>query len=121
MSAAVGWFEIYVSDIERAKHFYQTVFQCQLERLNSPEIEMWAFSHSASGGAPGALVQVPGFEPGNNSIMVYFNCQDCANEESRVVAARGQVQRTKMSIGEYGFVTLIQDTEGNTIGLHSNN
>lgn len=120
MSAAVGWFEIYVSNIERAKHFYETVFQCKLGQLNSPEIQMRSFPHSANGGAPGALVQVPGFEPGSNSIMIYFSCEDFGIEESRVVAAVGQVQRTKMVIGEYGFVTLIQETEGNTIGLHSN-
>jgi len=39
----VGWFEIYVQDMARAKKFYEAVFQLILERLNNPELEMWSF------------------------------------------------------------------------------
>lgn len=52
-------------------------------------------------------------------MLVYFNCDDCAIEESRVVGAGGRIHRPKTSIGQYGFVTLAYDTEGNMIGLHS--
>jgi predicted enzyme related to lactoylglutathione lyase len=50
---------------------------------------------------------------------VYFHCQDCAVEEGRVTRAGGQVQRSKTTIGEYGYISLVFDTEGNMIGLHS--
>ena len=70
-------------------------------------------------GASGALVKMEGFPAGGNSILVYFACEDCAVEESRVVDAKGKIQQTKMSIGEYGFISHIIDTEGNMIGLHS--
>ncbi len=33
--------------------------------------------------------------------------------------AGGRIQRDKMSIGQYGFIALAIDTEGNMIGLHS--
>jgi predicted enzyme related to lactoylglutathione lyase len=56
---------------------------------------------------------------GKNSTLVYFSCDDCAVEEARVVDAGGKVERSKMSIGEYGFITLVTDSEGNSIGLHS--
>jgi uncharacterized protein len=36
----VGWFEIYVQDIDRAKVFYQNTFQVTLERLESDGIEL---------------------------------------------------------------------------------
>ena len=39
----VGCFEIYVKDISRAKAFYQTVFQVELTRMNSPDLELWGF------------------------------------------------------------------------------
>ena len=39
----VGWFEIYVQDLGRAKTFYESVFQLKLEKLNTPELEIWAF------------------------------------------------------------------------------
>jgi predicted enzyme related to lactoylglutathione lyase len=70
-------------------------------------------------GASGALVKMAGFPSGGNSTLVYFVCEDCAVEEGRVEAAGGTVERSKMSIGEYGFISLAIDTEGNMIGLHS--
>jgi predicted enzyme related to lactoylglutathione lyase len=70
-------------------------------------------------GSSGALVRMPGFPAGGNSTLVYFHCADCAVEESRVEAAGGKIQRPKMSIGDHGFISLVIDTEGNMIGLHS--
>lgn len=116
----VGWFEIYVQDMDRATTFYETVFEVELERLNSPEIEMRSFpSDMEKMGASGALVKMPGFPSGGNSTLVYFMSEDCAIEEARVEAAGGRIQRPKTSIGEYGFVTLAIDTEGNMFGIHS--
>lgn len=116
----VRWFEIYVDDMERAKKFYQTVFRTTFERLNSPELELWAFPMAMeAGGASGALVKMDGFPAGNNSVLVYFGCDDCATEAARAVEAGGRMQKPKMSIGEYGYIALVYDTEGNMIGLHS--
>jgi uncharacterized protein len=119
-SNPVGWFEIYVEDMERAKKFYEAVFQTKLENLNSPELELWAFPMSMEGyGASGALVKMQGFSSGRNSTLVYFSCDDCAVEAGRVVNAGGRIQKEKMSIGEHGFIALAFDTEDNMIGLHS--
>jgi predicted enzyme related to lactoylglutathione lyase len=116
----VGWFEIYVQDAKRARAFYETVLQTKLERLPAPELEMWAFpSDNGTPGCAGALVKMNGFPSGGNSTVVYFMCDDCAVEEGRVASAGGKVQRPKMSIGPYGFISLAIDTEGNMIGLHS--
>lgn len=120
MNNPVGWFEIYVQDMDRAKAFYQTVFGLTLSKLEAGDLEMWAFDMSQQGyGASGALVQMPGVPSGGNSTLVYFSCADCALEESRVLAAGGQIERSKFSIGPYGFIALVKDTEGNLIGLHS--
>jgi predicted enzyme related to lactoylglutathione lyase len=51
---------------------------------------------------------------------VYFACEDCSVEEARVEAGGGKLKRPKMSLGEHGFCTLVKDTEGNMLGLHSN-
>jgi predicted enzyme related to lactoylglutathione lyase len=119
-SNAVGWFEIYVQDMQRARKFYESVFMVRLERLNSPVIEMWAFPMTADKpGAAGALVNMKGFPSGGNSVLMYFRCEDCAVEAARVAEAGGRIQRDKFSIGEYGFVVLVHDSEGNMIGLHS--
>ncbi|MGH9837829.1 MAG: VOC family protein [Blastocatellia bacterium] len=114
------WFEIYVQDLERARKFYESVLQVKLEKLNSPEVEIWAFPMDMdSPGASGALVKMDGFPSGGNSTLVYFRCTDCAVEAGRVASSGRRIQREKMSIGEYGFIALAVDTEGNMFGLHS--
>jgi predicted enzyme related to lactoylglutathione lyase len=116
----VVWFEIYVAEMERAKAFYQDTLQLTLHDMSSPDLEMWAFPMaSAAPGCAGALVKMPGKDPGIGGTLVYFSCDDCATESARAVAHGGQVRREKFSIGEYGHIALVTDTEGNMIGLHS--
>jgi uncharacterized protein len=114
------WFEIYVQDMSRARAFYESVFEVKLEKLGSTEIEMWGFPMEMNGiGASGALVKIKGVASGGNSTLVYFSCEDCAVEADRVVQHGGALDREKMSIGQYGFIALAVDSEGNMIGLHS--
>ena len=115
----VGWFEIYVQDMPRATAFYQTVLGVTLSKLPAPGVEMWAFPMNMEGpGASGALVKMAGV-PSGGSTLVYFVCDDCAVEGARVAGAGGKVHKDKESIGEYGFIVLAVDTEGNMFGLHS--
>ena len=116
----IGWFEIYVQDMVRARAFYDSVFATRLERLEGPDIEMWAFPMEPDRpGAPGALVKMEGFPSGGNSTIVYFTCSDCAVEAKRASESGGKIFKDKFSIGQYGFIALVLDTEGNMIGLHS--
>ena len=116
----VGWFEIYVQDMSRARQFYEKTLGTKLDNLEAGGLEMYAFPMSQEGtGSSGALVHMPGLPSGGNSTLVYFSCDDCKVEESRVKGAGGRVEKPKFSIGEYGHVSLVVDTEGNMFGLHS--
>ena len=116
----VCWFELYVQDMARAKAFYEGELEVKLEKLHSGDLEMWAFGMDAQKvGAGGALVRMLGAPTGIGGTLVYFACEDCAVEEARVAKFGGKVQRPKLSIGEYGFITLAVDTEGNMFGLYS--
>ncbi|MBL8024667.1 MAG: VOC family protein [Elusimicrobia bacterium] len=116
----VGWFEIYVQDMVRAKSFYETVFKTKLDPLKSPDLEMWTFPMTMGlAGAGGALVKMAGVPSGGNSTLVYFNCNDCAEEASRSAQNGGKIFKQKMAIGEHGFIALVVDPDGNKIGLHS--
>jgi predicted enzyme related to lactoylglutathione lyase len=118
----VVWFEIYVQDMERARRFYESVFGFSLQRLDSPDpgMEMWSFPMQMDGpGAAGALARMDGIRPGGNGTMVYFRSEDCAVEAARVTKAGGRIHREKTSIGQYGFIALGYDTEGNLFGIHS--
>lgn len=122
---AIGWFDIYVSDMNRASAFYETVFGKTLEVISDPtddKVQMKAFpTDMSSYGAGGALVQREGSNPGIGGTTVYFGTEDCSAEESRVNDAGGQVIQPKMSIGKFGYITLCMDTEGNMFGLSSMN
>lgn len=118
-SNPVIWFEIYVQDMPRAKAFYEQVLATKLEKLGGAELEMWSFPGDMSKhGCNGALVKMPGC-PSGGSTLIYFSSDDCAIEEARFAKAGGKVFRPKMSIGQYGFISLGVDTEGNLFGLHS--
>ena len=119
----VVWFEIYVSDMNRARAFYTAVFGKELQALPSAgdtNMEMWAFTWTdGAPGAAGALVKHPMRSPAAEGTLVYFSCQDVTQEAAKAEAAGGKVILPRMSIGEHGFIALVADTEGNTIGLHS--
>ena len=119
----IGWFDIYVEDMERAQAFYEQVLDTTLTSMddpNDPTAQMRAFGDDfTSHGAGGALVKLEDASPGPGGSMVYFACDDCAVEEARVADAGGSIVRPKFSIGDHGNVSIITDTEGNMVGLHS--
>lgn len=120
MNNPVNWFEIATIDLERAKEFYAKVFQREFQLVEMPDAKMYMFNMEGEGsGAPGALVKSGENNPSKDGTIVYFQCEDCAVETGRVEEAGGKVVYPKMSIGEFGFVSQVIDTEGNRIGLHS--
>lgn len=121
MKNAVTWFEIYVDNMDRARSFYERVLNTTLSKLPmGDEGEMWAFPwENDAPNASGALVKHPMGKPSASGTLVYFDSADCATELSRIEAAGGRVLQPKMPIGEFGFIGIASDTEGNTIGFHS--
>lgn len=123
----VCWFEIYVLDMQRAKKFYGDVLDLDFE--DAPPMEgmenmQMAFFPGGEGlpNASGALIRIEGAKEegvATANTMVYFSCEDCAVEESRVAGAGGTVHCAKTPIGPHGFMSICVDTEGNTFGLHS--
>ena len=119
------WVEIYVEDTSRAQKFYAAVLQIEMVPMQAPgdfgDLEMLSFPWVQDGAnISGALCKTSDFKPGSGGTLVYFTSEDAAIEISRVEAAGGTVIQEKFSISEHGFVGLAMDTEGNTIGFHSN-
>ena len=121
----IGWFEIYVNDMPRAKAFYEAVFATKLEALGNPTaddagLEMWMFPGGPEQfGCNGSLCKMDGCAAGGGGTLIYFSCEDCAVEAARVTPNGGTLYKEKFAIGDYGFIAIACDTEGNTIGLHS--
>jgi predicted enzyme related to lactoylglutathione lyase len=125
MKNAVDWFEIYTSDFERAKDFYSEVFKCKLTDMpvyndRHSQMQYATFTNIQKGeGAGGALVKLDVAKPGIGGTLVYFYSEEIEAELSRVEPAGGKIIRPKLKVGDFGFIALIEDTEGNLIGLHS--
>ena len=119
----VSWFEIPVKDMKRARAFYTKVLGHTLNDLPSPipGMEMAAFPWEQNAPhAAGALVKAEGRVPHADSVVVYFQChEDLAKELGRVEASGGKILTPKVSIGPWGFIAHVLDTEGNRIGLAS--
>lgn len=116
----IGWFEIYVQDMERAKAFYEKTFDVTLQRLETAGLDMWMWPMLPEApGCTGSLVKMEGKDSGVGGVIIYFPCDDCAEAATRAEQNSGRIQRKKSPIGEHGFISLVLDTEGNMIGLHS--
>jgi uncharacterized protein len=123
MPSAINWFQIPAADIARAKTFYETVCGFSLQKLDVPSpVEMWAFpADRESGEIGGAVVSAPGAVPSATGTAVFLNGEpDLQPMLDRVESAGGKILAPKTAIGMgAGYFAMITDTEGNTVGLHS--
>ncbi len=116
----VNWFEIPVKDIDKAKKFYQAVFDYNLDLQEMEPYKMALFPMvQDKSGAAGALVQGQSYTPSGSGTVVYFSVDDIEETLRRINANGGKTVLPKKSIGEHGFIAHFQDTEGNRLALHS--
>lgn len=120
MQRLINWFEIPVSDLTRAKAFYEETFQVTLriEDMGDVQLAVFPYAEPATGGA---LMACPEGRPGEHGVVIYLDGgADLAQPLARAVAAGGRVLMPKTGISpEIGHIALFADSEGNRIGLHS--
>jgi len=119
----IAWFEIPVADMERAKKFYETIFDITVKVNNLGGFIMGLLPDKPRmGQANGALVQHEHYRPSlTDGVLVYFGCEDVALVLEKVEQAGGSILQPKTDIGAgHGFMGMLQDSEGNRIALHSN-
>jgi len=125
MTSAISWFEIPVTDLNRAQEFYETIFGISLIPVDLPNIKMRMFPiDDPMTGIGGALADTGGtfHKPSaTDGPLIYLNANpDLQNVLDKVEAAGGKVFVPKTEISpEYGFMGVFIDSEGNRIGLHS--
>ena len=120
MNNPVQWLEIATTDLERAKAFYSKVFNLEFQFLEMPDSKMYMFGAPDRVGSAGSLVHSNDSKPSADGTIIYFTCEDVAEEAGRVEEAGVKLTTPKTDIGEFGFFAQCIDTEGNRIGLHSN-
>ncbi len=122
MANALNWFEIPVSDFQRAKKFYETILGASIYEMQMGSNLMGFLPMGEDQkGVGGALVKGEGYEPSATGSLVYLNAQpDLSPALSRVEEAGGKILSSKSLIREdIGYIALFMDTEGNKVALHS--
>ena len=119
---SLNWFEIPVTDMQRAKHFYQVVFGIHMDEMNIQDMEMAGFpGEPGSGKASGALVKSEYHTPSMDGVIVYLNANPAMDDVvARIEPQGGQVLMGKTLITEdIGYMAFFRDTEGNRVAIHS--
>ena len=118
----VGWFEIPVTDMNRAKTFYDAVFniEVQVQDFGGTLMGWFPFAEDKLG-ASGSLIQNDAYEPSESKgVLIYFSSEDVNNEINRVEAAGGKIKQLKTQISpDVGYMALFIDCEGNRIALQA--
>lgn len=120
---ALNWFEISVTDISRAKKFYESIFGFQMHQEEMMGMQMAYFPYEdMNGKVAGALVQSENHKPSMDGAKIYLNGNpDLDNALSKVEAAGGQIIMPKTFIADnVGYMAFFIDSEGNNVALHSN-
>lgn len=119
----IQWVEIPVSDMDRAKNFYETVFQFEINVIDLGGLIMgWFPNRGEAQGCTGTLIKQESYIPSQEGALVYFGSDDVQNELDRVEEAGGKIYQPKTQISpEHGYMGVFIDSEGNRIALHSSN
>ncbi len=118
----VGWFEIPVTNMDRAKKFYNSAFEIEIQVQDFGGVLMgWFPWAEGKTGASGSLVQHEEYIPSiSHGVLVYFSSEDVAVTLARIIDAGGEVLQEKTLISEdIGYMGIFKDSEGNRIALHS--
>jgi predicted enzyme related to lactoylglutathione lyase len=124
MAPAITWFQIPAADMTRATKFYETICDTKLEPLDAgSNMQMASFpADRRSGEISGALVCGQGAVPSATGTAVFLNADpDLQVVLDRVEAAGGKIlmPKTRIDMQDAGHFAMISDSEGNTVGLHS--
>ena len=117
----INWFQIPASDIERATKFYADVFKASFHRAEvmGEKHAFFALDTMETLRTGGEIVQSARQKPSRDGVLIYFNAPDGVDAVlMRAEKSGGKVLLPKMSIGENGWIGMILDTEGNSIGVH---
>ena len=121
----ITWFEIPVSDIDRAQKFYETILDIEMVKKadGNDEAVFFPFNpnvvQATSGRVTGVLSKSERNSPSGNGTVVYINSSpDIQTVLDKVEQAGGKIVAPKTLISA-GFIAIIMDTEGNKVGLHA--
>jgi predicted enzyme related to lactoylglutathione lyase len=122
LTNALNWFEIPAADFDRAKKFYETIYDYQMPESMVGPIRMGFFLYDFKGSKiGGALCAGETYIPSQQGTLVYLTCTpDLQPVLDKVEQAGGKIIMAKKQVsGDNGYMAIILDSEGNRVALHS--
>ncbi len=119
-SNPVVYFEIPVTDLERAQVFYSAVFSFSFEKeiIDHYEMALFPFEEKNSG-ITGALAKGDVYQPTQNGVIIYFKTASIDDTLEKVLQYGGKILYPKRIDKQYRCaVAEFEDSEGNRIALH---
>ncbi len=117
---AIHWFELPTIDLARAKKFWETVLEIELQPEDMGEMKLALFPSDGDESVAGALLHDGRRKPSADGAIVYLNADGKLDAcIARVERAGGKIALPKTDIGAPGFIAIVVDTEGNAVGLHT--
>ena len=117
MNRAV-WFDIPISDLDRAVTFYEAVLNLKIQRQDADGARIGVFE--PQGGNSGCLVPDPEQISETAGVLIYLNVDSRIRDAVLKVGEHGgRVIQRIHSIEPYGYRAIVVDSEGNRIALHS--
>lgn len=120
---ALNWFELPALDLDRAYTFYRTVLDghVRMGTFGAAPLVLFDVPFKTGEAVGGALVKRNDLKPTAEGPIIYLNCfAKLVAVVSRVVPAGGKVLVPELDLGAFGFSAIIIDSEGNKVGLISN-
>lgn len=121
MEMKLNWFEVPVTDMQRAVSFYEAVFGIKIAVQDFGGVLMGFFPRPSNvEAASGALMKYESYVPSQEGALLYFFADDITACLKRVSTAGGKIVQNKRQISEeHGFMGVFIDSEGNRVALHS--
>jgi uncharacterized protein len=115
----VFYFEIPVTDMDRAVVFYEEIMGLKLDRqiVDGYEMALFPFADGAPG-ATGALAKGDVYQPSKDGAIIYFQVHDIKSTVEKAQRLGRPILYPIKDVGDAGFVAEIEDTEGNRLALN---
>jgi predicted enzyme related to lactoylglutathione lyase len=118
MANSIVHFEVFASDVERAREFYENVFGWTFEAGGPPDFYLIATGPESDPGLRQGLIAKrsgPAAQGPLNAFRVTISVKSVADTKSLVEKAGGKVRSAVIDIPQVGKVLEIADTEDNVV------
>ncbi|MFW6224375.1 MAG: VOC family protein [Bacteroidota bacterium] len=117
MKNLISWVEIPANDFQRAVDFYSTILNTELQVFEGENEQMACFP-----GGEGAISKAEGYNPSKDGVIVSLNAGETMEHTLQKITENGGSilqPKTKIEAEGRGYFAVFMDSEGNKLGLYS--